>query len=171
MLSSNSSLYLHKQKIPRKGTNMNKLLSGILLLSLLFVTACGESEGEALARNVEEIEQWLADNNLTAERTEDDLFYIIREPGGTNHPNVFNDVEVNYVGTLLDGTQFDANDGIMFNLGGVIRGWQLGIPLIGVGGDILLLCPAKLAYGDMPPSATIPENAVLKFDVELLDFN
>jgi FKBP-type peptidyl-prolyl cis-trans isomerase FkpA len=50
----------------------------------------------------------------------------------------------------------------------VIRGWQLGIPEFKTGGFGKLIIPSSLAYGPSG-SGSIPPNAVLVFDVELIE--
>lgn len=148
-----------------------KKLSIFILTALLFA-ACGkESEDEAFERNRQEIEQYLANNNLEAEQTDSGLYYIINEEGGTDRPSSTTTVNVNYVGTLLNGALFDSANDISFPLSGVIPGWTEGLQLIGKGGDIDLLIPARLAYGENPPGGSaIGVNEALFFNVELLDF-
>jgi len=75
---------------------------------------------------------------------------------------------VNYVGTLIDGTQFDAGDDVTFPLNRVISGWGEGLQLVGKGGKIELVIPGELAYGERG-SRGIDPNATLKFVVDLLD--
>ena len=85
-------------------------------------------------------------------------------------------VTVNYVGSLTDGTVFDASanhgtTGFTFNLGAgqVIKGWDEGIVGMKVGGKRILVIPASLAYGDQAVGNVIPANATLVFEVELLN--
>ncbi len=84
-------------------------------------------------------------------------------------------VTVNYVGSLTDGTVFDASanhgtTGFTFNLGAgqVIKGWDEGIVGMKVGGKRKLIIPASLAYGDQAIGNVIPANSTLIFEVELL---
>ncbi len=85
-------------------------------------------------------------------------------------------VTVNYVGSLTNGTIFDASakhgtDGFTFKLGAgqVIQGWDQGIVGMKVGGKRLLAIPADMAYGDHAVGNVIPANSPLIFEVELLN--
>ncbi len=84
-------------------------------------------------------------------------------------------VTVNYVGSLTNGTVFDASanhgtTGFTFNLGAgqVIQGWDQGIAGMKEGGKRKLVIPASLAYGDQEIGNVIPANSTLIFEVELL---
>jgi len=84
-------------------------------------------------------------------------------------------VTVNYVGSLTNGTVFDASanhgtTGFTFNLGAgqVIKGWDEGIVGMKEGGKRQLVIPAALAYGDQAIGNVIPANSTLVFEVELL---
>ena len=92
---------------------------------------------------------------------------------GTGDPAVAGDtLTVHYRGTLAGGQVFDdshARDPFTFRLGagGVIRGWDLGLVGMRVGGQRRLVIPPELAYGSQG-SGPIPPNATLNFEIELL---
>lgn len=65
---------------------------------------------------------------------------------------------------------FDAQ-GITFPLSGVIQGWTKGVPGMKVGGTRRLVIPADMAYGAQSPSANIPPNSDLVFDIELVSIS
>lgn len=119
----------------------------------------------------DEILQYIADSTLTAVETPEGLFHIIHEPGGVNKPSINSTIELDYVGKLTNGEVFDQNEDepARFNLSDLIRGWQLGIPLVGEGGEITLIIPPQLGYG-FQGRPGIPGNAVLVFDIDLLNF-
>ncbi len=101
---------------------------------------------------------------------------ITDEVVGTGAAAVAGDsVTVNYVGSLTNGTVFDASanhgtTGFTFNLGAgqVIKGWDQGIVGMKEGGKRKLVIPASLAYGDQAVGNVIPANSTLVFEVELL---
>jgi FKBP-type peptidyl-prolyl cis-trans isomerase len=83
-------------------------------------------------------------------------------------------VNVHYTGFLIDGKVFDSSIergnpiGFELGTGNVIRGWDEGIALMNVGDKIRLIVPADLGYGDNG-AGSIPPNATLLFDVELVN--
>lgn len=84
-------------------------------------------------------------------------------------------VHVQYTGTLMNGTKFDSSydhggDPFKFTLGKgeVIKGWDQGVVGMKVGGKRKLTIPPDLGYGANGSPPTIPPNAGLQFDVELI---
>eukprot|EP01017_Pseudomicrothorax_dubius_P020035 TRINITY_DN2200_c0_g1_i4.p1 TRINITY_DN2200_c0_g1~~TRINITY_DN2200_c0_g1_i4.p1 ORF type:complete len:466 (+),score=176.94 TRINITY_DN2200_c0_g1_i4:88-1485(+) len=86
------------------------------------------------------------------------------------------EVEVTYIGRLLDGTVFDSNenreDPFKFVLGTnqVIKGWEIGIASMKKGERAQLTCRSDYAYGDRA-TGKIPAGATLRFEVELLGYH
>jgi FKBP-type peptidyl-prolyl cis-trans isomerase FkpA len=97
------------------------------------------------------------------------LYYQIIAPGTGANPTANSTVTVAYTGTLLNGTQFDANAGYTAVLSTLIPGWIVGVPMIKTGGKILLIIPSRLGYGSQN-NGPIPANSVLVFTISLLSF-
>jgi FKBP-type peptidyl-prolyl cis-trans isomerase FkpA len=141
----------------------------ILLLSFVVISCGGDDDND---NSTQEIADYLAENNISEMPDENGLVVIIEEAGNDIKPTITSNVKVHYRGYYLDGEQFDSSydrgQPANFNLQGVIQGWTLGIPRFGIGGKGKLIIPASLGYGANPPSG-IRKNAVLIFDIELLD--
>lgn len=85
-----------------------------------------------------------------------------------------NTISVNYVGMFTDGKVFDSSQGrqpltVEIGTGKVIAGWDQGIIGMKVGGKRRLIIPPSLAYGEKGAGGVIPPNAILIFDIDLLD--
>lgn len=118
----------------------------------------------------EKIATYLESRNLESTTTSTGLQYIIEEQGEGDNPTSSSRVTVNYKGMLLDGTVFDQREFQSFGLDQVILGWREGIPLLKPGGRGTFFIPSELGYSTAG-TANIPPNAVLIFEVELLEVN
>ena len=72
----------------------------------------------------------------------------------------------------MDGAEFDSShkrgEPIEFRLNGVIKCWGEALQRMKVGGKARLVCPPEIAYGEQGAAGSIPPNATLNFEVELL---
>ncbi|MGO4998176.1 FKBP-type peptidyl-prolyl cis-trans isomerase [Oceanisphaera sp. W20_SRM_FM3] len=128
---------------------------------------------EQAAKSKAEGDKFLADNAKRdgVKVTDSGLQYEVLTEGKGAKPKAEDVVEVHYVGTLTDGTVFDSSvergEPVSFPLNQVIPGWTEGVQLMPVGAKYKFVIPADLAYGESGAN-TIPGNAVLIFEVELL---
>ncbi len=99
--------------------------------------------------------------------------YMVLKEGTGPKPTAQDSVTCHYKGTLLDGKEFDSSykrgKPATFSLGRVVKGWQIGIPLMSVGSKYKFWIPGNLAYGMNPrPGGPIKPMDLLVFEVELL---
>lgn len=126
-----------------------------------------------LRTTIEEGKRFLAGNKNKAgvKTTASGLQYEVLKAGSGARPKATDTVEVNYAGTLLNGTEFDNSykrgKPIEFALNGVIRGWTEGLQLMPVGSKYKFYIPYELGYG-LNGNGPIPGGATLVFEVELL---
>ncbi len=103
------------------------------------------------------------------------LVYRSIKDGTGPSPQATDTVRVHYRGTFPDGKEFDSSysrgSPAEFPLNRVIKCWTEGVQRIAVGGKAKLTCPSAIAYGERGAGGTIPPNAVLQFEVELLGIN
>jgi len=133
------------------------------------------AEKEAVSRALED--KFFAENAKIAgmKTTAEGIQYLVMTQAEGAKPTVNDEVTVHYKGTLLNGKQFDSsydrNEPLKLSLGQVIKGWQIGIPLMSKGAKYKFFIPSRLAYGGQAKGNDIPANSTLVFEVELLDFN
>ena len=126
---------------------------------------------EQMAVDVLLIDEYFSEQGIIGQIDESGLRYVIIEEGEGSRPTLDSTVNVKYKGTLLsDNSLFDENnEGIELPLSFVIDGWKIGIPLMKEGGKIMLYIPSRMGYGCSGRGSSIPSNANLIFEVELLE--
>jgi peptidylprolyl isomerase len=142
-------------------TNRNRVQSLAASVLLLACAACGvDSNGDA--------------NSADTITTKTGLKYIEEKIGDGAEAKSGDKVSVHYTGTLKNGKKFDSSRDrdkpidFVLGTGGVIKGWDEGIAGMKVGGKRKLIIPSELGYGKRGFPPTIPPNAELHFDVELV---
>jgi Domain of unknown function (DUF3472)/Domain of unknown function (DUF5077)/FKBP-type peptidyl-prolyl cis-trans isomerase len=102
--------------------------------------------------------------------SKDGVWYKLLREGNGRQVTVNDTVTVHYKGMLLNGSVFDETKEkpATFPLKRLIRGWQVGVPFLRVGGKIRLLIPSALGYG-IRSLGIIPPNSVLIFEIEVLE--
>ena len=119
--------------------------------------------------------QFLSQNSENEDilETASGLQYRVIEEGEGDNVAAGNTVRVRYNGTLTNGLEFDrspGNDTVTFNTSQVIPGFSEGLRLMKRGAKYQLFIPPNLGYGAQPPfGSVIPPNAVLVFEVDLVD--
>jgi len=101
------------------------------------------------------------------------LQYEVIKMGTGAKPTDASTVKVHYVGTLIDGTEFDSSvkrgEPAQFPVSGVIAGWTEALQLMPVGSKFKLYLPQELAYGSQQAGDVIKPYSTLVFEVELLE--
>ena len=149
---------------------MNRSLLLILIgLSLFLVPSATQAEGEDSTVFREDIP---ADTTIVT--TASGLKYsVLREGTGAEKPASGEKVRVHYTGWTTDGKVFDSSrkrgKPAEFLVGQLVPGWNEALKLMTVGSRFKLTIPPALAYGASGRPPTIPPNATLIFDMELLD--
>ena len=136
------------------------------------------------------IDDYLAENKITAEKSESGLRYVVVTPGQGENGKPGQVAKVVYSGRLLDGKYFDSNNKEVAQANGlynparepyspyevtidqssVIKGWHEALKLINKGAKVTFYIPSTLAYGPQGRQGSIIKgNSILVFDMELVD--
>ena len=138
-----------------------------------------EKKAAAAAKAALDSQKVFLENNKKAEGvvvTQSGLQYkyIVKSADSTaKSPKLMDKVRVHYAGALLNGTEFDSSikrgEPLEFPVNAVIQGWQELLTLMKVGEKVEAWIPSELGYGADGAAPVIPANALLVFQVELLD--
>ena len=157
---------------------MNRL---IFFSLILIIISCSDdniefnrTKQEQLDLDIKRIEGYISENNLDGFiSTEKGLYYKVVSNGNSIIPNLGDTLSVEYIGKLLDGSEFDRSNTdqpfeFVLGVGQVIEGWELGLTKIDEGGSGILIIPSGMGYGQSS-SGSIPKNSVLIFRIDLID--
>jgi FKBP-type peptidyl-prolyl cis-trans isomerase FklB len=132
---------------------------------------------EAAVDNLQRSQEFLEANQSAegVQVSDSGLQYRVIEAGEGESPGSTDQVRVHYEGRLINGTVFDSSiqrgQPIDFPVNGVISGWTEALQMMKPGAKYELFIPPHLAYGEQGAGGTIPPNAALIFEVELLAVN
>lgn len=141
---------------------MNKIF--LAITSLLLLTAClkDDSIKDYSKENEEQIQEYLANNNLEATKDEYGIYHIIEEEGTGENPIDSDIVKISYDAYLTSGDTINSTNGdsSYLTLQDIILGLRAGIPNFKKGGGGKIIIPSRHAFQD---------GSVIIFDIELQD--
>jgi len=154
------------------------LLSGLLII--LFSACKKQTFNDTRQATIDDlkIQAYIKANKIDVVKDPSGLYYQIVTTNPGPNPTATDTVQVSYTGKLLNGTVFDAQTAAIVDMPTAIKGWQIGIPMIGAdhinkAARIRLIIPSALAYGSVVQTGgqvTIPANSVLDFTIDLIGF-
>jgi FKBP-type peptidyl-prolyl cis-trans isomerase FkpA len=149
---------------------MKRNLLLLLFAPLLMLSSCFKdkaSDPQQIVLNEDgNIKNYLAAHpEITATKDTSGVYYQIIAAGSGTHSGPNATVTLDYTGQLFSGVTFGQPD-YKGKLSELLRSWQIGIPLIAAGGEILLIAPSRYAYGQTGTSQ-VPPNATEIFDIKL----
>lgn len=133
-----------------------------------------EREQEMQSQQQAESSTWLKENaeKEGVKSLQGGVQYKVLESGEGASPEASDTVRVHYTGRLTNGEVFDSSvergEPATFQVGQVIKGWQMALQEMKVGGKWMLYIPPELAYGERGAPPRIGPNEILVFEVELL---
>ncbi len=161
----------------KKGTDVKYIVKVLdIQTEAEFQKAMELKKGGQLAVDAKIIDDYIAKNGLKTIKTASGLHYIVQKAGVGPAIPKGQIATVLYKGMLLDGKVFDSSEkqggkpvDFPIGVGAVVPGWDEGVQTMSKGGKTTLIIPSSLAYGEQGSPGVIPANAVLLFDIELVD--
>lgn len=151
----------------QKSSKMKAFLSILGIFTLFFAVLSISSCSKTGVNEKDQMTTYATKNSISYVTDPSGLMYQIINPGTGTKPRSTSTVSAAYTGTFMDGKVFDSSTTpISFPLTGVIKAWQIAVPLIAPGGEIKIITPSSLAYGSSGYSS-IPGNTPLYFDIKL----
>ena len=151
---------------------MKYLKLSFLLIGIALFSACNNGDSFDPSKQLEEdliiIDQYLTDNNLTAQETATGLHYIIEEEGTGDPVRIDQPAIFSYQGYFTDNTFWAESyyGPEVFWSYLLPLGFEEGLPFFKVGGSGKLILPSALAYG-REGTTNVPPNTVMIFDIQL----
>lgn len=150
----------------------------VALFAVALIFGCRKIENSYTPENeAAQIKNWLdtqVKNNINIDTTATGLYYIVNKIGSGATVRAGDEVTVQYTGTFINGTFFDASasPGYTYihkaNESRMIPGWEEGIEVMGKGGSAVFLIPSSKAYGNLG-QGPIPPYTPLLFTIEVID--
>jgi FKBP-type peptidyl-prolyl cis-trans isomerase FkpA len=127
---------------------------------------------ESAGKDGKVIEDYLAKNNIKAQKTNDGVYVQTLVPGTGPSPDSGQHVTVNYKGMHLSGEVFDSGTyPLQIGARGAIPGFEYGIKAMQKGGKAKVFIPSSLGYGAQGSPPSIKPNEILVFELELVDIS
>lgn len=138
------------------------------LLSLIAVS-CGRYSEKEKQEFDAKIQKYISKNKLEMTKSESGLYYHIEEVGEGEDIKPTAIISAKYKGKLLSGKVFDEQkEPVELTLNRLVHGWREVVYYLKPGGKATIICPPHLGYGAQA-IGEIPEDAVLIFDIEIVD--
>lgn len=160
---------------------MKRSLATVFFCCVLFLAGCGPKEPAVPATPEKSVaqerrENWFGmklANDASIQWRDSGLGIQVLREGEGAPPQRTDKVRINYVGRLLDGTEFDrsaAGKPAVFRVQELVTGFAAGMATMRAGGRSVFYIPPHLGYGGIR-AGKIPANSSLVFEVELLEIN
>ncbi len=133
-----------------------------------YQTERNAARDQQLAVDGKQISSYLSKNKLKMEKTASNLYHNISKAGNSTKAQNNQIAKANYKVSLLDGTVIEEEKNGNLQLSRQVRGVREALGLLGKGGKGKFVIPSTMAYGDRQ-RGKIPSNAVLVYDIEVLD--